>query len=388
MTIKRTQPNQSLKDAQERLSDNDQELQGGIEQGTFNLNEVDQLYSDLLLNRKFKRNIEIGHTSATFANWVHLRAEGGYSIWKYPLADFAHNVLNRLYFDDKLVVYRGEANNEAITAFDKIFDYQGSLSTPAYNDITSDMAQEGETEQEILRTTEDYLYIGSASKFTSATFDFHTLGSGYGLKFEYYQEGVTPAWAEIASGITPISTVTDDTDGFISGGRIYWDSIDDWIKTTINGKERFWIRVSTLSSPVVIAKPYSILPGTSVPTLLKLNTDDAINQRWNWCSYGEYIFVTIQNAGDEFYLGNIFIRGSSSASAREDYFVFSHEYKADYEDINWIPNSATVNIGSFAKNQWTTATRPYDENYLKIGLNTDSQQLEILFGTRLIILMG
>jgi len=382
MTIKRTQPNQSLKDAQDRLSDNDQELEGRIEQKAFDLNEIDQLYSDLSLNRKFKRNVELGHTSSTFANWTHLRAEGGYSIWKYPLSDFAHNTKNQMYFDDKLLTYRGEADNETITAFDKIFDYQGSLSTPCYNDITSDMSQEGETEQEILRTTEDYLYIGSDNKFTSITFDFHTLGSGYGLKFEYYQEGATPIWTEIASGITPVSTVTDDTDNFVSGGRIYWDSIDDWIKTTVNGEEKYWIRISTLSSPVVVAKPYSILPGTSVPTLLKINTDDAINQRWCWCYYSGYVYATIPNDGDEFYLGDVFIRGNSSASAREDYFVHNHLFKVDYEDKNYIASSASItNL-----RKWTTDTRPYESGIIKIGYNIDIGQLELLIGSEVRII--
>jgi len=385
MTIKRTQPNQSLSDAQERLSNNDQELEGGIEQGTFNLNEINQLYQDLLLNRKFKRNIEVGHALATYNNWTHLRAEGGYSIWKYPLSNFAHNILNRLYFDDRLVNYRGEAENEEITAFDKIFDYQGSLSTPIYNDITNDMSQEGENEQEILRDTEDYLYIGSGNKFTSITLNFHTLGSDYGLKFEYYNN----EWTEIAEGATPVSTVTDDTNNFISGGRIYWNSIDDWIKTTINGEEKYWIRISTLSSPVVVAKPYSILPGTSVPTLLKLNTDDAINMRWTWCFYNGYIYVTIMNDGDEFYIGNIFIRGDSSDSVRENFFVFNHLYKCDYEDATYTPNTASVNIGGFSALSWTTSTRPFESGMAKLGINTQTGQLEYLYGEDgVIVLMG
>ncbi len=48
-------------------------LEGLVEQGKFDKNELDQLYALLNVARKYKRNKGIGNTTITYTGWNHLK---------------------------------------------------------------------------------------------------------------------------------------------------------------------------------------------------------------------------------------------------------------------------------------------------------------------------
>ncbi|RKZ25658.1 hypothetical protein DRQ26_05560, partial [bacterium] len=305
--------------------------EGKIGSGEFNKNEIDNLYANLSIDRKFKRNILLGNTLTDYTDWSHLKEESGYSIWKITPADYSYNSLNKLYFDDKELENRGQAGAESATTFDKVYLYDGS----SYTDNTTEAGIENGTEFNLMSDTGDYLYIGSSSTFSGIKFEFQTRGSEYTLKVEYYDEssGVND-WVELTANT---NNLDDDTNNFESDGKISWTIPDSWGTTTVNSVNKYWIRISTTSSPVTIAKAYYIIPYNSVIALLALSSTQIQNEDWAWCSYGGSIYVTIRNTGNTAYEGDYYITSSSSTTNLKNFFIYNHTYKANYEDSTYDP---------------------------------------------------
>ncbi len=164
------------------------EVNGKVEQGKFDKNELVQIYKDLGIDRKFLyRDTALGNTTTTYSGWSHVSAEVGYSIWKYSPTNYVYNANNEVYFDNKLLSLKGEADSETDSSFDNVYFYNGD-SGAGFTDNTTEAASEGGTEFTIMNSTNDYLYIGLDTTFTGAKFEFETRGSGVTLKLEYYDE--------------------------------------------------------------------------------------------------------------------------------------------------------------------------------------------------------
>lgn len=311
-----------------QLNDMILELEGLIEKGRFNKNEITAIYTDLgsSYTRKFLRDQSLGHTLATYSGWSHVQAETGYSIWKFTPTTYTYSSLNRLYFDDKVLENRGEADSEAVTTFDKVFLYNGST----YIDDTTEAGSESGTAFSLMDATGEYLYVGLASTFTGVSFEFSNRGSGYTLHWEYWNGS---AWSELdISG----AIFSDDTSNFESDGRCYWDLPYNWNLGTVNSvANKYWIRVSTTSTPTTTATAYLVIPSNSVISLLELSSSETLEEDWAWCTYGNDIYVTIRNAGVAAYEGNAFITSSSTAINKQNFFISNHEYSTDYQDSTY-----------------------------------------------------
>jgi hypothetical protein len=179
-----------------------------------------------------------------------------------------------------------------------------------------------------MNSTTDYLYLGLDETFAGVKFEFQTRGSNYGLKVEYYNG----AWVELTSNL---NSLVEDTSGFESDGNISWDIPTDWVVYSVNSANRYWIRISTTSVPVTVAKAYYIVPSNSVISLLALSSSQILNEEWKWCSYGSSIYVTIRNAGVTAYEGLSYITSSSSAANKQNFFIYNHEFLSNYQDSTY-----------------------------------------------------
>ena len=330
MSIYKT--NTNLPDATriEQINNMIVELNGKVSQGKFDINEITQIYSDLTLDREFKRNILLGNTLTTYGDWSHVKAEDGYSIWKLTPNDYTYNAENDVYFDNNVLENRGEADSELATAFDFVYLYDAEGSGGgAYIDDTAEASTEEGTEFEAMDTTADYLYLGEASTFAAAKFEWHTRGSNYTLKVEYYN-GV---WTELTENL---NSLDDDTSGFESDGRISWVIPGDWAQNSVNGETKYWIRLSTTSTPVTVAKCYYLIPGDSVIAKLALSSTQIQEEDWAWCTYGTTVYVTIRNTGNAAYEGNYYITTSSTTANKQNFFIYNHQYKSDYQDSTYV----------------------------------------------------
>lgn len=318
----------------ELLNDMILAVNGKVEAGKFDLNELNQLFTESYsYDRKFIRNLALGNTLVTYTGWTHLYADSGYSIWKYTPANYVYNALNRLYFDNKIIENRGEAFSEALTGFDKVFLY-GNESGSDYTDLSTEAAIEVGTEFEVIAETDDYLYVGLDAKFSGIEFTWQTVGSNYTLVVEYWNG----AWTPLSS---TVDNLEDTTLGLISDGVISFDQPADWVSTTVNAvASKFWIRISTTTTPVVIAKAYKITPANNVISLLALSNEEFQTEQWAWCSYIGDIYVTIRNNGVTAYEGNAYITSASSATNKQNFFVYNHQFVLDYEDVTY--NSGSV----------------------------------------------
>ena len=316
------------------LSDMVLEVNGKTEVGQFDINELLQIITDLSLDRKYVRNGSLGHTTTNYIDWSHLRAETGYDIWKLSPTSYVYNSVNQLFFDDKLLEARGEAGSESSTAFDSVFTHNLD-SGAGFTDNTTEAGTEGGTKFEVMDSTNDYLYIGDDATFSGASFEWQTRGSNYTLVVEYYNG----AWITLTANT---NTLSDNTSSFESDGRITWTTPSDWSTTTINSTSRYWVRISTSTSPVTTAEAYSIVPYNSVPALLALSNDEILDEDWAWCSYGTTIYVTIRNTSATSTEGNYFINSSSSATNLQNFFVHNHEYTGDYEDSTYVAGTYSI----------------------------------------------
>jgi len=318
------------------LNDMILENEGNIAQGEFNKNELDQLYTDIGLNRKFLREQSLGHTTSNYTEWSHLKTEDGYSIWKLTPGSYAYNSVNQLYFNDLALDNRGEASSESAISFDSVFFYDGD-SGGGYTDNTTEAGTEGGTQFSINNSTTDYLYIGDDATFTGFKVEWQTRGSNYTLVVEYYDGS---SWTTMTANT---NTLSDNTSNFESDGYMTWVAPGDWATTTVNSATRYWIRVSTSATPVTAAKAYYIIPYNSVISLLAMSSTQIQNEDWAWCSYTSAIYVTIRNTGNSSYEGNYFITSSSSVANLQNFFVHNHHYKLDFENSLY----SSANISTF-----------------------------------------
>lgn len=318
------------------------ELNGYVEQGKFDENEITQIISDLSLDRKFLRNQNIGNTTSTYTNWSHLHAEAGYSIWKYTPTSFTHNTNNKLYMDNEVFEYKGAATSESATSFDLVYLYDGDAAsgTIAYTNNSAEAATEAGTEFDLMDTTDDYLYLGEASTFSGIKFEFQTYGSSYTLQLEYW-DGST--WSALTANTDDLS---DDTSNFLGNGSISWSVPNDWDTSTVNSQTKYWIRISTTSTPTTTAKAYYIIPTSSVIGLLALSTNNILNENWAWCSYNGNIYATIRNTGNTSYEGDYYINSASSDANKKNFFIYNNPFTADYEDSTYSsPADGATGIG-------------------------------------------
>jgi hypothetical protein len=337
MSIEKINANLPTTDKIEDLNDMIIEVNGKVEQGKFNVNEISQLYTDLGLQRKFLRDVYLGHSLTNYTGWTHILAESGYSIWRYTLSDYAYDSVNKLYLDDKVLNFRGQAGTESASSFVYAYFYDASLST--YNDITTEAGTEGGTEFSVVEATSDYLYLGSPSKFNGAKFEFQTRGSNYTLQVEYYKSG---AWTVLS---TTTNSLVDNTSNFGSDGTITWTAPSDWVSTVINSKTEYWVRISTTTTPVTNAKVYYLIPYNSVPGLLALSSSQVLNEEWAWCNYGQYIYVTFRNTGTASYEGDYYIASSSSSTNKENFFIYNHAISMDYRTSSFYGDSVSTRSG-------------------------------------------
>jgi hypothetical protein len=302
-------------------------LAGKIASAQFNLNEIEALYTDLgsSYQRKYLRNVSLGHDFADYTDWTHVHAESGYSIWKIAPDNYAYDTDNNLYLDDKVLSNQGEANSETATSFDTVYVYDGAT----YNDNTTEAGTEAGTEFDLMAETDEFLYVGEASTFTGIKFEFKDRGANYTLVAEYWNGS---AWIDLdSSGLT----YSDNTSNFESDGLISFSAPGDWATTTVNGVSKYWVRISTTTTPVTVATAYLIIPGDSVIGKLALSSTEFFNEDWKWCSYNDSIYVTIRNTGNSAYEGDYYITSSSSSTNLQNYFVANHQFTADHLDSTY-----------------------------------------------------
>jgi len=334
MSVSRVNDNLPVTTKISTLSEQILEIFGLVQQAKFSENDVSQLTTDFGLDRKYLRNQSLGHTLSTYTGWTHLHSESGYSLWKYSPTNYKYNSVNELYLDDVVLENRGEANSESDTTFTYVYLDAGSL----FINNTTEAGTEDGTSFSLMNDTSDYLYMGLSSTFAGISFEFDTRGSNYTLECEYYNGSV---WTSLdISG----ATYTDDTSNFESDGRIYWTIPSNWAITTINSASAYWVRISTSTTPVTTATSYIITPANSVISLLKMSSEEILNEDWAWCSYGSSIYVTIRNAGQSAYEGNYYITSSSTSVNKQNYFIHNHEFLADYEDSTYVQTDLITNL--------------------------------------------
>jgi hypothetical protein len=315
------------------------ETDGKTAQGQFDKIELDALYTDLGVSRLYARDIALGHLTTDYTDWTHLHAESGYSIWKLTKADYAYNANNQVFFDDRLMDFRGLAGSESVTTYDTAFTYDGS-----YVNVTTEMGTEGGTSVTVLEAIGDYLYLGSASTFSGAKLEFFTRGANNTLKVEYHSGS---GWKTLTANT---DLLVDNTANLASDGSITFTPPVDWDTVAVNSVTKYWIRLSTTTTPVTLAKVYYCIPYNSVIALLAMSSSQINNEEWAWCSYGTAIYVTLRNMGTTYYEGDYYINSSSTAANKLNYFVYNHEIKSNYRNtttaMGQVKSAADASMGN------------------------------------------
>lgn len=340
---------------------------GGIASAKFDKIELDSLYTDLGVSRKFLRDVLFGHTEASYTDWTHLHAESGYSIWKYSPANYTYNALNELYFNDKVLVNRGLATSETVVAFDTVYLYNGST----YIVDTTEASSEAGTPFNLMSAVNNYLYVGSESKFYGIKFELANKGSDYNLKVEYYNGS---SWVELTSSGFELADTTLDFD---SDGSITWNNAVDalWSTVAVNSTTKYWIRISTTDVPSAVASSYYIIPTVSVIGLLTLSSAQALNEEWAWCSYGTAIYVTIRNIGNSYVEGSYYIASASSANNKKNFFVYNNEFYGNYQTDAYVASTVPrISTGTSAPE--TTPSRVGD-----MFIDTSAHKVYVADGT-------
>lgn len=338
MSSKLNRPS-SVDPAVRDLTDNDEYLEQRISY-TAGLSEAEitTVYDNIGASRRYQRNIGVGDASGTAPNWSGLANRTGYTIWKYPdISGYAYNANNMLYqLDERKYDLMGEALSETANTFAQGWFYDGST----YSDITSEIGTEGGTEVSLMADTDDYAYFGEDATFGGISFtDLHTFGNGYVLVFEYWNGS---SWTQL---LTTVNNLVDNTNNWASNGKVTFDVPGDWATTSVNSISKYYVRISTTVSPSQVAKVYQAIINDSVVSLLSLSNSQLKNKEWAWCSFQDDVYVTIPNAGNSQYEGDYYVTTSSSATNKNNYFIYNHKFRLDHEDANWLSTEPKRYVG-------------------------------------------
>jgi|GEM_PF-4120812 len=311
------------------LNDNDKKLEGKGHKALFVQNELDQLFSDLGVPKQWVRNLSLGNDVSSVSNWTHIKAESGYSIWKFPVVDFKDNPENSLYFDDKRLTYQGVALAELGTAFDSVLVFDGV----SYTDQTSEAGSEFGTPFSLLQTSDGVFYIGHNQPFSGFDIELETLGLGLSLTIEYSK----------GSGVWgTVSELEDNTGNLTRSGKIKFALPGDFATNAVNGTTKYWVRINSSVTPVIPPKAYFIQPLSSVVNLLSLSSFQILNEAWVWCFFNGYVYVTLKNAGIPQGEGTTFITSGSSSTTKANFFVYEHEIQISHERDSFSPAGFTT----------------------------------------------
>lgn len=383
MSIEKINTNLPTTNKITKLNDQTVELDGRTAQAQFDGVELSAIYSGSGMMRQYLRNQSLNASTGSNAwyNWTHLKAESGYSIWRFDGdVRFGYNADNEFYFDNNLIQNRGQATSEDITSFESVFVYDGS----DYTDNTTEAASEGGESFNLLADTNDYLYVGHSAVFSGLDLNFNVRAANYTLVIEYWNGS---AWAILDEDVY---SVTDNTSNMKRDGAISWTSNpSDWDTTTVNSATKYWIRFSTSTTPVTTGKAYSILPYNSVPSLLSLSSQDLADESWAWCEYNGKPYVTFRNSGNSSYEGNWYVTSASTQTKKQNFFRFNHEVKGNYENIEYdYSTGSRLVVNGIRK---TVSNPPissgaggmqgeieYDDDYLYIAVGNDNWKRVLL----------
>jgi len=321
----------------ETLNDQIISVDGRVAQAQFDKIELDALYADTGLSRKYLRNQLLGNALNTYTGWSHIKAENGYSIWKYTPALYLYNANNAVYCDDKAFINMGLADALNPTAFNSVVTYD----TSTYTYYTIEAGTELGTEFSVLPLTNHYLFVGSATRFFGMKFEFQTRGSGYTLEYQYWNGA---DWTTLTANT---EALVDKTSNFSGDGYVSFNSSfsASWATNTVDTITQYWIRIKTTTVPTTIAKIYYLVPNSSVIGLLSMNTEDIFAEKWTWCTLGSDIYVTIRNSGNGLFEGDYFITSSSSATNLKNYFIYNHCISANFVSTSYLnPNRGVIDI--------------------------------------------
>jgi len=310
------------------LNDQIISVYGEVQEAQFDTNELNALYTDLGISRMFLRNVLLGNTLGTYGGWTCLSVQTGYNIWKFTPATFTYNALNAIYWNGGLLTNMGLATSETATTFVDVFYEGGVLGW--HNNTTAAGANITANAFNLLVSTTDYQYFGSASTFGGIAFTLPQRGSGVTLKVEYYNG----AWITLTANT---NNLVDDTLNLTSNGSITWNIPGDWTADTISGlTSKYLIRISSTTAINTIPTCSYAIPSSSVIGLLDLSSAEVIAGSWATCSYNGNIYVTIPNAGNAPSEGNTFITSTSTSTNLQNFFIYNNQFTANYQNSAYV----------------------------------------------------
>lgn len=321
--------------------------------------EIAAIFDAIGLDRKFKAEQLLGNTLATYTGWTHVLAQGGYSIWKYGVTGFQDDVDNMLWsqnLDDdihtllpQVFEYAGAGDSESAGYFANILFYDGAAFSSNYGGVAGDLSVDGGAYQTVLQDTGDYLYVGAAATFEAITASMKQFGVGLTLKFEYYDSGT--GWTALDP---TVDSLVDGTAAFTSDGRITFTAPATWDTVEIDSVTQYWIRISTTAAPTQTPSCYAVLPGDSIVTLLRLNSEEIRQEQWRWSYYGGSIYCTFPNMGASAYEGIGWINAASSAANLQNFFIYRNAISTRYRDSAWPSGTDQGAIGGASSFNGTT----------------------------------
>jgi hypothetical protein len=224
----------------------------------------------------------------------------------------------------------------------------------------------------LLVSTTDYQYFGSASTFGGIAFTLPQRGSGVTLKVEYYNG----AWITLTA---KTNSLVDDTLNLTSNGSITWNIPGDWTADTISGlTSKYLIRISSTTAINTIPTCSYAIPSSSVIGLLDLSSAEVIAGSWATCSYNGKIYVTIPNAGNAPSEGNTFITSTSTSTNLQNFFIYNNQFTANYQNSAYVASIVSrVFTGAYSSGRVIpTPTRIGD-----IFIDTENSDIYIANGT-------
>lgn len=105
-----------------------------------------------------------------------------------------------------------------------------------FTDRTNDAADYGRDEFDFAFTAAGFLYIGFEKPFHAAYVEMNTADdAGASFTAEYHN----------GTAFTTLDSFQDETKAMSRSGFFRWVNPEDWAASTVNGTEKYWIRIST-----------------------------------------------------------------------------------------------------------------------------------------------
>jgi hypothetical protein len=221
--------------------------------------------------------------------------------------------------------------------------------------------------------TNDQVCIGMEHPYDEVFFDISGSSLGAGVSSWSYYNGT---W-------NPITPLVDNTSGFMTPGNIVFQIPNDWLKTNINGKNKYYFCATVVTPYTVLAPPHQNVAARTVEVKKAANAYSDPVWWYNGSTWSDQTGASADTLLNDVTLGGNIVGSKHCFGMKEKFRKLYYNVSTPgaggmvnwtyWDGDNWLPVPGLIdNTASFSLSGLASVSFDLPLGWDKIQLNTDN----------------